>query len=52
MGARCCIQSCLALNGAASQGPGSNGAYPVLENPRAWLSGARVCAEPGYEDLQ
>jgi hypothetical protein len=23
-----------------------------IETPRAWLSGARVCAEPGDEDLQ
>jgi hypothetical protein len=27
------IMSCLALNGAASQGPGSSGAYLVLKIP-------------------
>jgi hypothetical protein len=31
-------------------GPGSRGTYPVLENPQAWLLGARVYAEPEHED--
>jgi hypothetical protein len=36
------------LSGAG--GPGSRGTYPVLENPQAWLLGARVYAEPEHED--
>jgi hypothetical protein len=53
VGARGYVMSCLALNGAASRGTGSSGAYLVLENPRAWLPGALACAEPGYkEELQ
>jgi hypothetical protein len=44
------VLSCLALNGVASRGPGSRGAYPVLENPQAWLLGSRVCAESERED--
>jgi hypothetical protein len=44
------VLSCLALNGAASQGPGSRGTYLLLENPHAWLSRARACAKPGCED--
>jgi hypothetical protein len=41
------IMSCLALNGTASRGSDSNGAYPVPKNPRAWLPGAWVRAKPG-----
>jgi hypothetical protein len=26
------------------------GTYLALENPLAWLLGARVCAEPGHKD--
>jgi hypothetical protein len=44
------VLSCLELNGAAFRGVGSSGAYPVPENPRAWLPGAQVCAELGYEE--
>jgi hypothetical protein len=42
--------SCLALNGATSQGFISSGAYQVLENCYTWLPGARLRAEPGHED--
>jgi hypothetical protein len=44
------VLSCQVLNIVASQGSSSNGAYLVLESPRAWLLGARVCAESMCED--
>jgi hypothetical protein len=44
------VLSCLALNDTTSRGPGSSGAYPVLENPRAWFPGAWVFADLGYEE--
>jgi hypothetical protein len=47
------VLSCLALNDTACGGSGSSGAYPVLENPQAWLQGVRLCADLGYqEELQ
>jgi hypothetical protein len=33
------VPLCLTLNGTASGGPGSSGAYPVPKKPRVWLPG-------------
>jgi hypothetical protein len=44
------ILSCLALNGAPSQGPSSSGAYLILVNPQEWLPEALVCVEPHYDE--
>jgi hypothetical protein len=46
------ILSCQTVNGAASWGPNSNGAYLILESPWAWLLGARVCDVPGMRIRQ
>jgi hypothetical protein len=40
------VLSCQSLNVAASRGPGSNGAQPVLKAPCAQLPVAHVCPEP------
>jgi hypothetical protein len=43
--------SCQTVNDATSRETGSSGDYPVLESSLAWLSGSRVCAKLGCEDM-
>jgi hypothetical protein len=46
------ILSCLTLNGATCQGPGSRAPTRYWKKLQAWLLRARACAEPGLRVRQ